>query len=258
LDWFETKLRLIRPMDNFRSLGHMSDEDPDFLKFASAFLRASSTGIDGLRINKKEMSEDEIRTTFPAPIAERVLSKRFPSGASVLKFNDETELRFERTDKDHYYRVSIGAEHEHKPGERIVMDISEESDGTRRLLQLIPVLHHLRLKGGVFFIDEIDRSMHPLLVRKFLEFFLKSCGGDHRQVIVTTHESSLLDLELLRRDEIWFAQKDSDGASKIYSLADFQVRKDLEIRKHYLQGRFGAVPFLGNIDTLLEETTPKT
>ena len=62
------------------------------------------------------------------------------------------------------------------------------------------------------------------------------------------------DLDLLRRDEIWFAEKDSEGASHLYSMVDFKVRKDLEIRKHYLQGRFGAVPFLGNLDRLRAET----
>jgi AAA15 family ATPase/GTPase len=87
-----------------------------------------------------------------------------------------------------------------------------------------------------------------------LEFFLKSSAGEYRQVIVTTHESNLLDQDLLRRDEIWFAEKDSTGATKLYSLLDFKVRNDLEIRKHYLQGRFGAIPFLGDIDSLLPRT----
>lgn len=74
-----------------------------------------------------------------------------------------------------------------------------------------------------------------------------------RQIIVTTHESHLLDLDLLRRDEIWFVEKDSQASTRLYSLSDFKVRNDLEIRKHYLQGRFGAVPFLGNLDQLLSE-----
>ena len=110
-----------------------------------------------------------------------------------------------------------------------------------------------RKQTAVFFIDEIDRSLHPILVWNFLDFFLKSCEGEQRQIIVTTHESNLLDLDLLRRDEIWFAEKNQEGATHLYSLADFKVRKDLEIRKHYLHGRFGAVPFLGNLDRLLEQ-----
>ena len=138
----------------------------------------------------------------------------------------------------------------------IQLELDDESDGTRRLLNLLPALHHLRTNSAVYFIDEIDRSMHPELVWKFLEFFLKSCEGGQRQIIVTTHESNLLDLDLLRRDEIWFAEKNQSGATQLYSMTDFNVRKDLEISKHYLQGRFGAIPFLGNLDRLLEECKP--
>jgi hypothetical protein len=113
-------------------------------------------------------------------------------------------------------------------------------------------LHQPEKQTAVYFIDEIDRSLHPILVWNFLDFFLKSREGSQHQIIVTTHESNLLDLDLLRRDEIWFVEKNQEGATRLYSLADFKVRKDLEIRKHYLQGRFGAVPFLGNLDRLLE------
>jgi len=87
-----------------------------------------------------------------------------------------------------------------------------------------------------------------------VEFFLKSGVDEQRQIIVTTHESHLLDLDLLRRDEIWFAEKASNGATHLYSLSDFRPRKDLDIRKHYLQGRFSAIPFLGNLEHLLEDT----
>ena len=106
----------------------------------------------------------------------------------------------------------------------------EESDGTRRLLQLIPALKSLKDGPRVYVIDEIDRSLHPILVRGFLDFFLNSCKGERRQLIMTTHESSLLDQDLLRRDEIWFAEKDDSGATSLYSLLDFKVRKDLEIQ----------------------------
>ena len=93
-----------------------------------------------------------------------------------------------------------------------------------------------------------------MLVRTFLEHFLRPFDGKQSQLIMTTHESNLLDQELLRRDEIWFAEKDPAGATHIYSLMDFKVRNDLEIRKHYLQGRFGAVPFLGNLENLAAKT----
>jgi hypothetical protein len=70
---------------------------------------------------------------------------------------------------------------------------------------------------------------------------------------MTTHESSLLDQDILRRDEIWFAEKDQQGATKLYSLLDFAPRNDLDLRKNYLQGRFGAIPFLGGMERLLEK-----
>ena len=135
----------------------------------------------------------------------------------------------------------------------VPFELSDESDGTRRLLNLMPALHRLHTDATVFFIDEIDRSLHPNLVWEFIHYFLKSSNRTRAQVIVTTHESSLLDLELLRRDEIWFAEKDSMSATRLYGLTDFNVRKDLEIRKHYLSGRFGAVPFLGDVERLLAD-----
>jgi hypothetical protein len=105
----------------------------------------------------------------------------------------------------------------------------------------------------VFVIDELERSMHPALARKLVETFLWSHRADTSQLIFTTHETHLLDLELLRRDGIWFVEKDLGGASALYSLADFKIRKDLRLEKSYLQGRFGAIPFLGGIDHLIEE-----
>jgi AAA15 family ATPase/GTPase len=131
--------------------------------------------------------------------------------------------------------------------------MADESDGTQRLLNLLPALYFAQNASGVYFIDEIDRSMHPVLVRKLFEFFLKSCAGEKRQIIVTTHESNLLDLDLLRRDEIWFVEKDQSAGTRMYSLTDFKVRKDLQIRKGYLEGRFGGIPFLGDLDALRNE-----
>jgi hypothetical protein len=172
---------------------------------------------------------------------------------AVIRLNEGSELVIERDEKKHYYQITIQAAHKDVAGREIALDLLEESDGTRRLLNLIPALHHMKESGAVYLIDEIDRSLHPILVKNFLELFLKSCEGQPGQIIVTTHESNLLDLDLFRRDEIWFAEKDQGAATRLYSLADFKIRKDLEIRKHYLQGRFGAVPFLGDINRLLDK-----
>ena len=253
LGWFEKNLQLIKPDSAFIQLGTLLAHDPEFLQFSSEFLNASSTGVDHLSVVKKELSEDQLRSLLPESIVSGVMNSMQEDGITVVSLRDDKEILIERTGENHYYQLTTQAAHKTLAGQIFPLDLVEESDGTRRLLHLIPALYRLRTGGGVFMIDEIDRSMHPILTKKFLEFFVKSCEGERRQIIVTTHESNLLDLELLRRDEIWFAEKDKEGATRLYSLAEFKVRKDLEIRKHYLQGRFGAVPFLSGIDQLLAE-----
>jgi AAA15 family ATPase/GTPase len=89
-----------------------------------------------------------------------------------------------------------------------------------------------------------------LLSRLFIETFLEMSKGQNCQLIFTTHETSLLNLDLLRRDEIWFVEKDRTGASHLYSLASLKVRPDLKIERGYLQGRFGAIPFIGDTRAL--------
>lgn len=252
LGWFEHTLTLIRPDQPFIPLGQFLAQDKEFLQFAGEFLKASSTGVDHLNVVKKELTEDQLRSLLPEDFVSDMFNDLEEEGVAVIGLGEGSEVIVEHASEDHYFHITIQAAHEHKAGRVISLKLSEESDGTQRLLQLIPALHHLRTCGGVYVIDEIDRSMHPMLTWKFLEFFLKCCEGEQRQIIVTTHESNLLDLDLLRRDEIWFAEKDNAGATKIYSLAEFKIRKDLEVRKHYLQGRFGAVPFLGSLDRLLE------
>jgi AAA15 family ATPase/GTPase len=252
LGWFKRALKLIAPDESsVNALGLILKSDPDLLEFASDFLKNSSTGIDHLEIAKDEVSRDELHGMLDEQIKFRGFKDQDDSAS--VRIDHGQPFEFERAGENRWNLIRIQAAHEHRPGEVVPFELTEESDGTQRLLHLIPALHDLR-KGGVYFIDEIDRSLHPMLVRNFLEFFLKSCGGSQSQLVMTTHESNLLDQELLRRDEIWFAEKDSAGATHLYSLMDFKVRNDLEIRKHYLQGRFGAVPFLGDPARLPIET----
>lgn len=254
INWFDDNLIFIGPDTSFGSLGHLLASDSEFLTFAGDFLRSASTGVSHLQPQKTEISEAELRNLLPEKFVSKLLEDiaEDKDGIAIISLQQGNDLLIERSEENHFYRLSIQAAHEHQPGKVIPLDLSEESDGTRRLLNLLPALHVLQRGSKVFFIDEIDRSMHPILARQFLEFFLKSCQGGRHQIIITTHESTLLDLDLLRRDEIWFAEKDQSGASHLYSLADFNVRTDQDIRKRYLQGRYGAIPFLGDLNALLE------
>ncbi|CAJ0821561.1 hypothetical protein LMG18101_04666 [Ralstonia flaminis] len=254
-EWFRLGLRLIEPNSAILPVGHYLTDDEDFRVFSGEFLRSSSTGVDHLEVQKDEISEDDLRKLIPEQVVNRVL-KEFQSSESqiaVLELPNGSEVTIERSDANHFYLLSVKAAHRTSSGRAESFSLNEESDGTRRLLNLIPALHKSE-DGGVYFIDEIDRSLHPMLIWKYLDYFLSSCEGAAHQIIVTTHESNLLDLALLRRDEIWFAEKDASLATQLYSLADFKVRNDLQVRKHYLQGRFGAVPFLGRIDNLIDES----
>ncbi|MGN2249542.1 ATP/GTP-binding protein [Frateuria sp. GZRe14] len=254
MNWFTHALKLIGPDEPVAPIAHYLEADPSSLAFASDFLKNSSTGVDGLQIKKREITERDLRALLPSKFVDDLLNELDESetGRTIIGLDNEEEILVEKSDSNHFYSFTIQAEHFCNK-KKATLSLSEESDGTRRLLNLLPALHN-KEKAAVFFIDEIDRSMHPMLIWKFLDFFLKSSSGaGGHQIIVTTHESNLLDLDLVRRDEVWFAEKDKSLATQLYSLADFKVRKDLGIRKHYLQGRFGGVPFLGNVDRMLGE-----
>lgn len=129
--------------------------------------------------------------------------------------------------------------------ENILFDISEESDGTVRILDLIEVL--LSGANKTYVIDELDRCLHPSLTCKFVETYLQLAAERNIQLIVTTHESRLLDLDILRRDEVWFVDKRITGESDIYSLEEYNTRFDQKIDKAYLDGRYGGVPKFSTI-----------
>lgn len=126
------------------------------------------------------------------------------------------------------------------------LDIYEESYGTFKLFKMSPIIYNAMKRGALLVIDEIDRSLHPLLVAQIIKMFLdKSINKNGAQLIANTHDTNLMDLELLRRDEIWFMERDHDtGISEIYRLSDFSPRAHENIEKGYLLGRFGAIPFI--------------
>mgnify|MGYP002920457251 FL=1 len=135
-----------------------------------------------------------------------------------------------------------------------------ESAGTLKMFALYPELQEVLEKGSVFFIDELNARLHPLLVRNFLLTFLNpEINSNHAQIVFTTHDTWQLSNQLLRRDEIWFVEKDEKGISTLYSLADFvdedgsRIRKDESYEKNYLIGKYGAIPTLKSIDIFKED-----
>lgn len=127
----------------------------------------------------------------------------------------------------------------------MLFELSEESDGTVRVLDLLEVL--LSGERKTYVIDELDRCLHPSLTYKFVDTFLRLAAQKDIQLIVTTHESRLMDFDLLRRDEIWFVDKRKSGESDLYSLEEYNTRFDQKIDKAYLEGRYGGVPVFSTV-----------
>lgn len=131
--------------------------------------------------------------------------------------------------------------------EERMLPSDEESDGTQRFFSLSGYIMATLMLGHLLVVDEIDSSLHPLLLRQILERFQRGnglvAGG---QLICTTHDTTVLDQSLLRRDQVYFVEKDQRGASHFYPLTDFTPRKDEALGKGYLAGRYGAVPFFGS------------
>ena len=138
--------------------------------------------------------------------------------------------------------------HRAKEGRIVHFDLELESAGTRRLLYLLAYVFRSLDKGVPLWIDELDSSLHPRAAEAVLQLFCSSAtnrnGG---QLIATVHDTNLLRSDLLRRDQVWFTEKNPEGGTEIYPLTDFRTRKGDNMELGYLQGRYGAVPRIDRI-----------
>lgn len=205
----------------------------DYKKFCLEFLNNADLSISGFEVNTKKLKE----LGKPAEIMSNIMN--------IVVNNDPEKMNsFINSDvfniKTHH-KISDGNNEKD-----FSLELIEESIGTQQLFYLAPVLYYVFKEGKTLFIDEIDRSLHPMLVEYIIKKFLnKDINKNKAQLICNTHDTNLLNLDLFRRDEIWFTERDNKtGISDLYALADFSPRKDENIEKAYLLGRFGAVPFI--------------
>ena len=122
-----------------------------------------------------------------------------------------------------------------------LFELSDESDGTKRLFDLIP-LYEFGKKEKIIIVDELDRSFHSKLTEEYIKRFFEITKEKSCQLICTTHDLNLMDLRILRQDEIWFVEREIDHSTRIYSLSDYKQRFDKNILNDYLIGRYGAIP----------------
>lgn len=202
----------------------------EFKNFAIKFLNNFDIGISDFDITKYKFKNNEY------------LKSLYPATLSLLNNDKTTTDRL--FDQDYY---DITTFHKINENEIYKLKMVEESLGTQNLFGLAPILFDVLKNGKVLFVDELDKSLHPLIVKGIVNMFLdEDINKNNAQLICNTHETILQDLDLLRRDEIMFVDKNyNTGVSKIYSLADFSPRKSERIQPAYILGRFGGIPFIG-------------
>lgn len=235
-DWFESKLTVISPNSEFNSIQRLADPGDVLSEHTIKLMRILGTGIDHFETVKLA----DIDSSLPKTLLNDIKQK-MSHPDDVYRSNDIIV----RMENDELVFEKLLAIHKNLHGENIRFQLNEESDGTKRLLDLIPAFAKLKeAQGTVFVIDELDRSLHTQLLEWLLKYFLDVCHADSRnQLIFTTHDVNILTQDLFRRDELWGIDKNPDGASILYSFRDFKkIRSDRNIRKVYLNGLMGAVP----------------
>jgi hypothetical protein len=175
-------------------------------------------GILSAKASKKSLARDDLPEDMPDELVDMILAEG---------------------------SLEIALGHSGAEGREYPLEWSDESAGTQKFFALSGPWLDILEKGYLAGLDEIESSMHPLMVQALLKLFLGDCSNvNSAQLIFTTHNPLLLDLTLLRRDMVWFADKDSEGATVLYPLTDYKPRKNESLVRGYLSGRYGAVPFI--------------
>jgi uncharacterized protein len=184
------------------------------------FLQEADLGIADLEIKREPIPSNAILVQ-PSPIIEQVPGDLTPS------------------------LVKVTFTHMSDMNEPVDLDLVEESSGTQVLFRSAGAWLNVFANGEVLLFDEIDTSLHPLLIRYLVtRFHSGETNPNNAQLIFTTHNTSLLDQEIFRRDQIWFVDKIRDGSSRLYPLTDFKPRNDEVLERWYMRGRYGALPLL--------------
>ncbi len=243
-NWFDKKCLQLNFDSKVRHLTTFIEKNSAFKKFLDEKICNYGTGIKAIEIEIVPL--DEYFGKNETDLLERVKKDLERSQENIpiqnykenvresIVFTHEKWMYFAKTllfkhfgvDDDHSFRFQ------------------DESDGTKRLMELLPIFYIIH-SGLTIFIDEIERSLHPKLIKDLISMFSsnKSLKG---QIIFTTHETHLLDQSIIRTDEIWLCEKNEKGATHMEPLSNFEVHRTKNIQNGYLQGRYGAIPFLTN------------
>ncbi len=190
-------------------------------------------GIDDISVETTDVREELLPAKLPEPLRKLIL---------------ETGDMFHHVKTRH---PKVGADGRVVGTTLLDLDV-HESEGTKKLFAFAGPLLDTLQHGKVLFVDELDARLHPLVTLALIRLFCTSeTNPSNAQLIFTTHDTNLLSNTLFRRDQVWFAEKDRTGGTHLYSLAEYRVRNDASYERDYIQGRYGAIPFLGDLSRLV-------
>lgn len=241
--WFYNTLNIVGTDESMLPLPHVFGADEKLLKFGNSLISTFSTGVDGIIPSKKEVERNEKYADVFAALEHNnaaIIDRKNPFTGEQFSYFMEDGRVMEET---------LNTRHTDSEGNEIPFSLGMESDGTKRLLDYIPMLHSILKENKVVVVDEIERSIHPAVIKELIRL-ISADDKMNGQLIFSTHETCLLDQDILRTDEIWFAQKKQSGATQLYSLSDFNVHSTANVENGYLNGRYGGIPFMNELKAL--------
>jgi uncharacterized protein len=252
--WFEEGVQTVKPTQNFENLITALHKRPELLTFCAESLARSGTGVTKLEVRSRppEGSFENAIMAMNRPRPERDSEAE----RSILREINHTFDGSGTTFDSEAGRVRELVLLHGAPDHAVEFELTEESDGTQRMLHLLPVLFDAQRFDRAVVVDELDRSLHTAITRRFVEDFNAAAdlGGARSQLIFTTHDTNLLNGRLIAPASIWFVEKDPRGATRLHSLAEYREEQLTTLLDHledgYLQGRFGAIPFLAPREAL--------
>ena len=244
MKWFREKIAFSRDFTDIPKQLIEYSNNKNMLNSIISYAKQADVGITDMSF---EFSDKEISSTLDIPdeVPEDIkiaLSSLIDALAASPNTSETAISSHEIKTKSFHNGVSSAGKNE-----SYALELSDESDGTRKLMALAPAIEFVLNEGGIFLIDEIEKEMHPMLVEFIVAKFQSNITNKaNAQLIFTTHNTELMNMEIIRKDQIYFTDKDHQtGASELYNLMEFSPPTNANIRKSYLLGKYGATP---NID----------
>ncbi|MEH2157698.1 AAA family ATPase [Nostoc sp.] len=237
LDWLANRVALISALNDRGYRGYtvsclMDNENKDEI---FQLLKKLDLGFSDLKVEESEITADSLPKELPDELKNLILKNGEGKLSSVQTMHQKFDGKGNLVSTE-------------------IFDLDDqESEGTKKVFSLAGPLVDTLKNGNILIIDEFDARIHPLISRAIVELFNSNeTNANNAQLIFMTHDTNLLNNKLFRRDQIWFTEKNRYGATDLYSLAEYKIPDDASFESDYIQGRYGAIPYIGNLNHLID------